>query len=50
MRGLNRLNFLNLKYIGCVSKMNIVIHHVAHSSANVLDTHRWYLKNGCSGF
>ncbi|WP_432662950.1 N-acetylmuramoyl-L-alanine amidase [Wukongibacter baidiensis] len=28
----------------------IVIHHAAHSSATVLDIHRWHLKNGWSGF
>jgi len=28
----------------------IIIHHAAHSSATVLDIHRWHLENGWSGF
>ncbi len=44
----------NLRFRSKLKKLNnpsiIVIHHAAHSSATVLDIHRWHLENGLSGF
>ncbi len=44
----------NLRFRNKLQKLNnpsiIVIHHAAHSSATVLDIHRWHLENGLSGF
>ncbi|WP_432662346.1 N-acetylmuramoyl-L-alanine amidase [Wukongibacter baidiensis] len=45
----SNLKFRNkLKKLKCPSM--VIIHHAAHSSATVLDIHRWHLENGWSGF
>jgi len=42
----------NLRFKSKLKKLNkpsmIIIHHAAHSSATVLDIHRWHLENGWS--
>ncbi|SHK62214.1 N-acetylmuramoyl-L-alanine amidase [Paramaledivibacter caminithermalis] len=44
----------NLIFKNNLKKMNkpsmIIIHHAAHSSANVYDIYRWHIENGWNGF